>query len=94
MTYWTIQWNKTFIIDDLFSLLLLLKNVKFSPVDVTVQFLEVEALILVVIQLCQRNSGKMDEAGREVVYTCSLLQTVSLREQIILYYCRFVTNLT
>lgn len=60
----------------------------------TVQFLEVEALILVVIQLCQRNSGKMDEAGREVVYMCSLLQTVSFREQIILYYCRFVTDLT
>lgn len=35
--------------------------------DVTVQFLEVQALILVVIQLCQRNSGKMDEAGREVI---------------------------
>nr|XP_022322565.1 vacuolar protein sorting-associated protein 8 homolog [Crassostrea virginica] len=46
-----------------------------SEKDVTVQFLEVEALILVVIQLCQRNSGKMDEAGRESLWF-PLLETV------------------
>lgn len=43
--------------------------------DVTVQFLEVQALILVVIQLCQRNSGKMDEAGREVISPFFLFRT-------------------
>uniref|UniRef100_K1R9K0 Vacuolar protein sorting-associated protein 8-like protein n=1 Tax=Magallana gigas TaxID=29159 RepID=K1R9K0_MAGGI len=46
-----------------------------SEKDVTVQFLEVQALILVVIQLCQRNSGKMDEAGRESLWF-PLLETV------------------
>lgn len=42
--------------------------------DVIVQFLEVQALILVVIQLCQRNSGKMDEAGREVTSSYFIFQ--------------------
>ena len=27
---------------------------------------EVQTVLLVIVQLCQRNSGKMDEAGREV----------------------------
>ncbi|ESO93558.1 hypothetical protein LOTGIDRAFT_215952 [Lottia gigantea] len=33
-----------------------------------VLFAEVEAVLLVIIQLCQRNSGKMDESGRESLW--------------------------
>ncbi|XP_041374342.1 vacuolar protein sorting-associated protein 8 homolog isoform X2 [Gigantopelta aegis] len=36
--------------------------------DPTVLFHEVETVLLVIIQLCQRNSGKMDEAGRESLW--------------------------
>lgn len=36
--------------------------------DLTVEFGEVQAVLLVIIQLCQRNSNKMDEAGREVIH--------------------------
>ncbi|XP_071103447.1 vacuolar protein sorting-associated protein 8 homolog [Haliotis cracherodii] len=39
-----------------------------SQRDPLVLFQEVEAILLVIIQLCQRNSGKMDEAGREALW--------------------------
>lgn len=34
--------------------------------DLNILSHEVQAVLLVIVQLCQRNSGKMDEAGREV----------------------------
>ncbi|KAK6181620.1 hypothetical protein SNE40_009442 [Patella caerulea] len=44
---------------------------------ITVLFQEVEAALLVIIQLCQRSSGKMDEAEREALWF-PLLETVML----------------
>ncbi|CAC5412316.1 VPS8 [Mytilus coruscus] len=43
--------------------------------DVNVLFLEIHTLAIVIIQLCQRNSGKMDEASREALWF-PLLETV------------------
>ena len=37
-----------------------------SIVDLVTLRHEVQTVLLVIVQLCQRNSGKMDEAGREV----------------------------
>ncbi|XP_064597923.1 vacuolar protein sorting-associated protein 8 homolog [Liolophura sinensis] len=39
-----------------------------SGKDLTVELGEVQAVLLVIIQLCQRNSNKMDEAGREALW--------------------------
>ncbi|CAE1274106.1 VPS8 [Acanthosepion pharaonis] len=41
---------------------------KLSKADTIVQFQDLQANLLVVIQLCQRNSGKMDEVGRESMW--------------------------
>ncbi|VDI47973.1 vacuolar protein sorting-associated protein 8 [Mytilus galloprovincialis] len=43
--------------------------------DLNVLFLEIDTLAIVIIQLCQRNSGKMDEASREALWF-PLLETV------------------
>ncbi|XP_053385366.1 vacuolar protein sorting-associated protein 8 homolog [Mercenaria mercenaria] len=36
--------------------------------DVQTQFGEVQTVLLMIVQLCQRNSGKMDEASREALW--------------------------
>ena len=42
---------------------------KFDTIsDINMLFFEIQTLVLVIIQLCQRNSGKMDEANREVIH--------------------------
>ncbi|XP_014767622.1 vacuolar protein sorting-associated protein 8 homolog isoform X2 [Octopus bimaculoides] len=41
---------------------------KLTKAEAVIQLQEVQASLLVVIQLCQRNSGKMDEGSREAMW--------------------------
>jgi len=43
-----------------------LKVIVLIDLDVKVQLSEIQTVLLVIIQLCQRNSSKMDEPAREV----------------------------
>ena len=56
-------------LDLLLSDIVFVVSLHFDIVELMMGWTGVQAALLVIIQLCQRNSGRMDEAQREVTHT-------------------------